>query len=354
MVCRFFLKSAKNMDPLTMATITNAGTTGLGLLLQGHNDKRQIRQQEKLNKLALETDKKKMTFQNDLALQLWKDTNYKAQVQQMKEGGLSPGLIYGLSGGGGTTTGPSGGGVNAPGAPTGGGEIMGLQMIEAQKKLMEAQANKAEAEAEKIAGADTEESRKRIESLTQGIENQKAIEKMTRIQTGVEEVELLIKEGSYKDVIETIGYTARQAEKQLGILSNENEISDKTKDEKIKLVQGELIGLGLANEMKKEGIKLTEEQIKKTVADVAQGWESLNIQKRNSIANMISAEATKKNSETNVRAYLEDVRQNDYGIEVKNGALELQKLISDVRDSQKMTVGAMSNIFTSILRNKRR
>ena len=54
---------------------------------------------------------------------MWEDTNYAAQVEQLKKAGLSVGLMYGKGGAGGATTGAGATGVSAPTAPTG----MGLQ-----------------------------------------------------------------------------------------------------------------------------------------------------------------------------------------------------------------------------------
>ena len=96
--------------------------TGLGLLLEGHNDRRQLRQQGKLNDLSVKSQKELLEAQRQKEYQMWQDTNYSAQIEQMKKAGVNPALLYGQSGGGGTTTGGSGQGINNTGAPTGGRE----------------------------------------------------------------------------------------------------------------------------------------------------------------------------------------------------------------------------------------
>lgn len=121
--------------------------TGLGLLLQSHNDKRQVEQQKKLGQQQLGLDIQKMGAQKAMDLQMWKDTNYKAQVEEMNKAGINPALLYGKGGSGGTTIGSSGGSVNAPSAPQGGGEIMGMMMQKAQLDLMKAQKEATEADA---------------------------------------------------------------------------------------------------------------------------------------------------------------------------------------------------------------
>lgn len=317
--------------------------TGLGLALQRHNNRVQLEQQRKLSEQQLGFDFRKMEEQRRLQMQMWEDTNAAAQMEQLRKAGLNPGLMYGQSGPGGIT-GAGATSANAPNARDQ-GDILGIQMIQAQRNLIEAQTEKTKAEAEKIAGVDTAKTTAETASLTQGIENQKAQARLTTIQGNLAEIEESLRTDTYEDTAETIRYTARKAEKELGILSNEKEISDQVKDEKIAIVQGELIGLGLANELKREQITLTDEQTKKVIADVAQGWKALSIQQQNAIANMISSEAAQRNANTNVREYLEKVRNNEFmGLNAAS-ALDLQKMIQDVPESTKMTVGALSNIF---------
>ena len=79
--------------------------TGLGLLLEGHNDRRQIIQQGKLNDLSVKAQKELLEAQRQKELQMWQNTNYSAQIDQMKKAGLNPALLYGQGGGGGSAAG---------------------------------------------------------------------------------------------------------------------------------------------------------------------------------------------------------------------------------------------------------
>ena len=137
---------------------------GMGMLTAPWQDRRQVRQQEKLTKVQEEANKRMADYTHGLQYDMWNKTNYGAQMEHLKAAGLNPGLIYGMSGGGGTTTGSaSAGGVSGGSAAGSAGEAMqgmglGLQagLMQAQKRLMEAQATKAEAEATKTAGVDTQ------------------------------------------------------------------------------------------------------------------------------------------------------------------------------------------------------
>lgn len=144
--------------PLAETLIGQTVGLGMGMALGAYNDDRQIKQQGRLLRQQQEYDIQQMDYQQKLQYDMWKRTGYKGQKEQMIAAGLNPGLMYGMGGGGGQTTGTASASVNAEGAPRGGGEIMGLLQMrtqEAQIKLMEAQAKKTDVEATKIGGVDT-------------------------------------------------------------------------------------------------------------------------------------------------------------------------------------------------------
>ena len=94
---------------------------------------------------------------------------------------------------------------------------------------------------------------------------------------------------------------------------------------------------------------MAEETIKKIIAEVKMGWKNLDIQAKNAAANMMNSEAAKRNADTNVREYLEHVRKTDYDYEIRRGALELEKWLKDVPESQKLTVGALQNVLINTM-----
>ena len=103
---------------------------------------------------------------------MWDYTNYENQVAHLEAAGLNPALLYGQGGGGGATAAGgnaiAGSGNSAGGANTGSPQAIKSQIIEgagmgiqlglmnAQKRNLEADAAKKEADAAKTAGVDTE------------------------------------------------------------------------------------------------------------------------------------------------------------------------------------------------------
>lgn len=247
---------------------------GMGILLGEYNDHRQLRQQQKLQELQIEGQKRMTDYTYAKQLQMWHDTNYEAQMEHIKNAGLNPGLLYGMGGGGGTTTGSGSGSVAGANAPTGGREIqdltgmgMQMQMMQAQKELLQSQTEKNEAEAAKIKGVDTqegvqrmEESKTRIDALLQGIDNAKQQNTIQKLEITLKNMENYEKQASQEDRLDYIEYQTKIAAKQLKLITNEGQISDATMADKIKIVGQEAIGSVLRN-------ILTGETTKKTIAD---------------------------------------------------------------------------------------
>lgn len=82
--------------------IAGATTEGLWNMLTGWM---QNKYQRGLMDDQYRYNRKMARYGKDLDYEMWLKTNYPAQVEQLKAAGLNPGLMYGMSGGGGVTTG---------------------------------------------------------------------------------------------------------------------------------------------------------------------------------------------------------------------------------------------------------
>lgn len=265
--------------------------TGLGLLLEKHNDKRQLDQQQKLTDMQLGANMKMSDYNYGKQLQMWHDTNFSAQMEEMRKAGINPALIYGTSGGGATTigSGSGGGGISGGEAPHGGHEIMDianqqqaqqimqLELLKAQKANIDADTANKQAENQNIPLTG-----KNIQAntalLTQGVENAKAIQKLTQVQTETAQVQAEIATTTKQEAIDSATANFRKSEHELSILLNDESISDQTYNDKVKIIQANLAQMLLQNAQIKEQTKLTDAQIEAVLNSIRQGNFSAEIQ----------------------------------------------------------------------------
>lgn len=188
---------ASSLTGLTTGIISQA----LGL---SWSPQRAMKEQEAYNKriMALQNQYQQQAAaqSQQYAKDYWDYTNAENQVEHLKNAGLNIGLMYGQSGAGGM--GASGGARQespdqAQGNPI--GMALQVQQIEQQRRmndaqiaLAEAQANKANEEAKKIGGVDTQEALKRIEEASSRIE-------------------LNLREGNYKEALTELTKAEKEA-----------------------------------------------------------------------------------------------------------------------------------------------
>lgn len=280
-------------------TVGTAGAImGIG---QRKQDERQIRQQGKLNSQQIAGQKALAEHQKQMQLDMWDKTNYPAQVKQLKEAGLNPALLYGHSGGGGTTVGSGTatsvtGGQAANSAATqqaNTGLIMSLaqqKMMQSQIALNESQAEKNKAEADKISGVDTELGQAQVANLTQGIENAKQAQLLTQVQTRLAQIQEQEMGSTLEDRIDRVEYETRKASAEMEQALNEAYVTSNVREEKIKIFQQEAIQGVLKNILTEANTKLTntqsqslksaievnKAQINKMAQEIQMGWESLS------------------------------------------------------------------------------
>lgn len=132
------------------------GTGLIGMIGQNRRERRAMENQEALMGIQQRNQMALNRQGSDLQYEMWKKTNYPAQIEMMKQAGLNPGLMYGSAGQGGTTGSQSGGSAQSGNAPS--PQPMDIQsalnvaMSKAQIEVAKSQANKNEAEAEAIGG----------------------------------------------------------------------------------------------------------------------------------------------------------------------------------------------------------
>ena len=264
----------------------------MGMVFQKGQDRRQLKQAGKLQALEIAGQKEMTEYNYGKQMQMWKDTNYSAQMAELEKAGLNPGLIYGMGGGGGQSTNVATGNVSGQHAPTGGGEAIAmantaaqLGLMRAQKENIEADTVKKKVEATKTAGVDTKEAETRILSLGQGIENARAQQKLTEVQTRIGEVAARVTEATEDSQGEMIRQELSKLESEARTALVDANVSEDTKADKISMVKAQLLGQWAQNALTKmqtakgaSDIRVNEQQITTMVMKVAQDWRALEIQ----------------------------------------------------------------------------
>lgn len=187
-------------------------------------------------------------YNQQKAMEIWHNTNYGAQKKEMIAAGLNPGLAYGMSGGGGVTT-------NTAGSPMPTGQVaptgvqqgqLGLEAAQtmANIKLMDSQAKKNEVEASKIGGVDTKLGETQIQTLTQGIENAKAVERLTRIQGDIADMDAGIIGSTLQDKINYIRHESVRMGGMAKSALSIGKVDESTIKQKIDLIEREIANKG--------------------------------------------------------------------------------------------------------------
>lgn len=269
---------------------------GIGVQRLGakYDRRQQLQTQEGLTEIQKQAEKEMMDYQQQKELEMWNKTGYSAQMKQMQEAGLNPGLMYGMSGGGGQSIGHGGSpaisGGTAQHVNTGAiGMQAGLQLalLGSQKRVLDTQAEKNAAEATKIAGTDTKESQTRIESLMQGIDNARQQHEIQKLEITLKNIENYEKQASQEDRLDYIEYQTKIAGRQLTIVSNEANLSTETLENKIKIVALDAIGAALRNIQTKtqttkteSDIQVNKEQINQWIQSNMRDWDKMSQENR--------------------------------------------------------------------------
>ena len=159
-----------------------------------------------------------------------------------------------------------------------------MAQLQADLDLKEAQADNLRADAENKRGIEREEAGARIDSLTQGVSNMQTEQALTEIKTLMEGLNYQKESEVYDDRIKQIKNAAKMSNYELNIAKNDSSLSDETYNEKVKLVEQELIDKVLESKQIIANTNLTNEQNRRISQELAQGWESLTLEdERNKI-----------------------------------------------------------------------
>lgn len=270
--------------------VSDAYTNGENRSFASDQADRQYKRQRKLNQQG-----------KDLALEMWNDTNYEAQMKHMLNAGLNPNTIYGGSGAGGATASTGSGGSagkaeaqgtnSATSAGISGMAQMGMMkaqqdVLKAQKDNLEAQTNKTNIEASNIE-----------EPITAGVSKTLAERDKTKADTAGQEITNEVTGETREEEKQRIKAEANKATGEARSAMVKGDIDTETRPEAVLYLKGQVVSQSLEQALleAKKGQSLQEvanmkQAIRKMQAEISQGWEKLNQTEREVLIKQYEAE----------------------------------------------------------------
>lgn len=264
-----------------------------GLAGQSMAQKKQFANEKELMGLQAKYNKEAAAYSQELQKEMWDYTNYENQIKHLKAAGLNPALLYGMSGGGGTTAGSAqAAGVSNPGTTAVGMGLEAAQLF-SNIRLTNAEASKAEAEAEKTSGIDTEFTKAQTELATFNATLANERGKLTREQ------------------VETQKQLTSKTMQEARLLMTKADVAEETKETEIQTIAQNLDNMIWDGLLKTAQHELTEAQIDfiKEQTDVV--WY-------NAISYRKTAEAAKEQAYANMKRVIAETKKWNKEIDQKD------------------------------------
>ena len=265
------------MEPAVTAALIGLGASGAQTGIQLGQGKKGHEREKELMDIQYQNQQQLNQQGHGLQKEMWDYTNYGNQMKHIKDAGLNPGLMYGMSGGGGTTAGSQGGGS------AGGGSYkhapymdMSALMMGAQIQNLQANTKKTDAEAGNIKEQTTNEAGGVRNQLAANVDNLEA--KTTLMQTQ-ERLADALKNKTDKEILK-IDEDIKQIKQQIISLTTQNKIDQATAEDKIKIVNEQVTEAGLNNMLKQAQVNLTNKEVTALVRRVQMESEKLGVQQR--------------------------------------------------------------------------
>lgn len=263
-------------------------------------DERNRRQQQHIRNMTRDSNKAEKgmaEYYYGLSKRRFEELGAGAQADQLRRHGLNVGLMYGGAGAGGQSTGPvqkadgNAKGDNVQSNTSGMAMQLGAQasLMDAQTKNIEADTELKKVEADKKAGVDTQKTQTEIDSLTQGINNAKAQEEMTKAQQALTELQTMKEAETFDAYVKRATAEAKTAVHSAEIAGVEEKVQKATAEDQIKTVKQIAIGSVIENALKNAQINKTQAEIKSITENIWISWENANTNKQNANVNAANA-----------------------------------------------------------------
>lgn len=247
-----------------------------GRVMAGWADRRQVKQQKKLQALAIEGQKQMNKFDQELALEMWDKTNYAAQTEQMRKAGLNVGLMYEGGGMGGSTAGAgSGSPVKEASAPVGGDEMgMAMQtgvagrLAAAQEQLMYSQAKNLDADTENKTGVDRDLKTNEIQEIIARTNNEKLKNEYQNYQNTIASVQAEIAQKSMDELLNQLANAGIKLAGEAQSAISDGQIKANTASNVIEQINMGTVEKQLSIASQKIGLKIDEANVKKITREI--------------------------------------------------------------------------------------
>lgn len=260
-----------------------AATGILSMIGQRERENRAMENQKELMGIQLGHQQRLNKQGADLQYEMWKKTNFPAQIKMLDEAGLSRGLFYGMSGAGGTTVGNQGGG-NASGGNAPAPQPMEIQnMLQAAATKSQIELQKAQAEKIKEEAKD-----KKLDNVTKERFGQEAdmIEAQNRKSKALQEGYYLyetLQGGEREHAIDS--NFVRYMNNEHALKEVERRIAQVTEQDEKAQMRYRTASAALDAKLKQANINLTNEQSRKVWHDIWQGWTNAGFKGLSEIVN---------------------------------------------------------------------
>ena len=303
-----------------IGAIMGIGGAAMGAINASSASKQSWENQVKLMDIQADLNRQNAKFNTGQSKEMWNYTNFENQMKHIKNAGLSPGLIYGMGGAGGSTAGAGqASGVGLPQDQSVGmglrAQEIGLQManVASQIKLNESQANKNNAEAEKTAGIDTQVQQATMDNIIAQTSNEKIKKGLiyadTRFKDAMEEFT--------RGKVDEVGWNVKNLMKSLEIADRniqatdlDNELKSRTMESNVKQAEETLKNTMADTLVKFSQGKLNKVQAEAIAEQVKQGWSSIGVQ-------MAEKEQGWQQLEQNAEKIMNELKLGEKGLDIQ-------------------------------------
>lgn len=260
-----------------------------GMALQSRGISKQVKGQKQIMKEQAKYAKQLSDYQQAQQLETWKATSYPAQMEQIKKAGLNAGLMYGMGGGGGVTTGApmqtgvSGGNIDAS-IPTFG---LMAQQQQSQIELTKAQTANINADTAKKTGVDTEKTTAETQNILALAKNEQEKNEMIKLEKDFQRVKNKIQHDTMEEAIAVANYQYDNLWEDVREKRLKNDFTAETYETAAKIKNQELANMiaekgyiiQKTGESRASTSAISEEErmnIKRTIEGIEQKWAEIN------------------------------------------------------------------------------